>query len=275
MRVTVLTTGLGLPAAAPGADRQGRPVSLSDVKAVVRTLRAARAALAAVAIQVPRRRLVGMAAVIVILIAFAWAVPLPTAVQLRDWATSVGPWFPLVFLAAHIVVTTFPFPRTAFSLAAGLMFGPVLGVSIAVAASTVSAVLAVLAIRALGWQLATTVRHPAIDRLDLRLRRRGWASVLSLRLIPAVPFAALNYAAGASSVRLMPYTLATFFGLLPGTIAIVVLGDALTGRVDPLLVLISAAIASVGVLGLVYENRLARRQRRAAPDTTAAEAVSG
>lgn len=275
MGVTALTTGHGPPSAAWHGRCHRCPVSLSNVNAVVRALRAARAALAAVAIQVPRRRLVAMAALIVILVAFAWAVPLPTAVQLRDWATSVGPWFPLVFLAGHVVVTTFPFPRTAFSLAAGLMFGPVLGVSIAVAASTVSAVLAVLAIRALGWQLASMVRHPAVDRLDLRLRRRGWASVLSLRLIPAVPFAALNYAAGASSVRLVPYTVATFFGLLPGTIAVVVLGDALTGRVDPLLVLISAAIACVGLLGLVYENRLARRQRTAAPDARPADAVSG
>lgn len=201
-----------------------------------------------------------MAIGIVILIAFAWAVPLPTAVQLRDWATSVGPWFPLVFLAAHIVVTTFPFPRTAFSLAAGLLFGPALGAPIAVAASTVSAVLAVLLIRALGWQLSTLVGHPGVDRLDERLQRRGWPSVLSLRLIPVVPFAMLNYAAGASSVRVVPYTLATLVGLAPGTVAVVVLGDALTGRVDPLLVAVSAGIAAVGVVGLIYEARVHRRR---------------
>ena len=165
-----------------------------------------------------------------------------------------------MFLISHIVVTTFPFPRTAFSLAAGLMFGPALGAAIAVAASTVSALLAVLMIRALGWQLSAMVSHPAVERLDTRLRHRGWPAVLSLRLIPAVPFAVLNYAAGASAVRLVPYTVATFFGLLPGTVAVVVLGDALTGRVDPLLVLISAGIASVGVLGLVYESRVHRRR---------------
>ena len=86
-----------------------------------------------------------IAAAIVILVAVALLVPLPTAVQLRDWATSVGPWFPLAFLAAHVVVTVFPFPRTAFTLAAGLLFGPLLGVSIAVVASTFSAVIALLA----------------------------------------------------------------------------------------------------------------------------------
>lgn len=222
--------------------------------------------MAAAALQVSGRRLAAISAAIVILVALAWWVPIPTAVQMRDWATSVGAWFPLVFLAAHIVVTTFPFPRTAFTLAAGLLFGPLLGVTIAVAASTISALLAVLLIRALGWQLSHLVSHPAVDRIDERLRQRGWPSVIALRLIPAVPFAVLNYAAGASAVRLLPYAVATFVGLLPGTAAVVILGDALTGRVDPLLVLISAATASLGVLVLLYENRVQRR--RQTPVTT-------
>lgn len=238
------------------------------MKAVVRTLQAVRAVqatVAAAALQVPRRRLIAIAAAIVILVAVAWWVPIPNALELRDWATSVGAWFPLVFLATHIVVTTLPFPRTAFTLAAGLLFGPLLGIAIAVAASTISALLAVLFIRALGWQLNNLVSHPAVDRIDVRLRRRGWPSVIALRLIPAVPFAVLNYAAGASAVRLLPYSLATFFGLLPGTAAVVILGDALTGRVNPLLVLISAATASIGVFVLLYENRVQRR--RPAPVT--------
>lgn len=225
----------------------------------VRTLRSVRSAVVATARQVPKRRIVTTAIVGVILVAVALLVPLPTAVQLRDWATSLGAWFPLAFLGAHIVVTVFPFPRTAFTLAAGLLFGPLLGISIAVLASTVSALLAVLLVRAVGWQFHRLVSHPAVDSLDARLRRRGWPAILSLRMIPAVPFSVLNYAAGASSVRLLPYTLATLVGLLPGTVAVVVLGDALTGNVNPLLVLVSLLTASLGLAGLMYETRHHRR----------------
>lgn len=225
------------------------------------TLLTVRSAVLATARQVSRTRLVVTAAATVILVAVAVLVPLPTAVQMRDWATSVGAWFPLAFLAAHVVVTVFPFPRTAFTLAAGLLFGPALGIAIAVAASTLSAVIALLLVRALGWQLSALVSHPAVDSLDARLRSRGWPAILSLRLIPAVPFSVLNYAAGASAVRLVPYLLATFVGLLPGTAAVVVLGDALTGNVSPLLVLISLCTASLGVAGLVYEMRHHRRHQ--------------
>jgi uncharacterized membrane protein YdjX (TVP38/TMEM64 family) len=197
---------------------------------------------------------------IVILVAVAVFVPMPTAVQLRDWATSVGPWFPLAFLAAHLVVTVFPFPRTAFTLAAGLLFGPALGVGLAVLASTASALVALWLVRAVGWQLDRLVSHPAIDTVDARLRRRGWPVVFSLRLIPAVPFSVINYAAGASTVRTVPYTLATFVGLIPGTLAVVVLGDALTGHISPLLFVVSLYTGSIGVVGLALEFRAHRRE---------------
>ncbi|QUR69700.1 hypothetical protein F6B93_09565 [Mycobacterium spongiae] len=206
-------------------------------------------------------RAVGAVVGITILVVAALLVPLPTAVQLRDWATSVGPWFPLTFLVAHTVATVVPLPRTAFTLAAGLLFGPVFGVVIAVLASTTSAVLAMLLVRAAGWRLNGLVRHRAVDRLDERLRERGWLPIVSLRLIPAVPFAALNYAAGASAVRVLPYSLATVGGLLPGTAAVVILGDALTGHPNPLLILVSLCTASVGLAGLVFEIRHYRRQR--------------
>jgi uncharacterized membrane protein YdjX (TVP38/TMEM64 family) len=245
---------------------------LIDVKPVVSTVRAVCGAIVTTAAQLPRRRVVLLAAAIVILVAVAVLVPLPTAVQLRDWATSVGPWFPLAFLGAHIVVTVFPFPRTAFTLAAGLLFGPLLGVAIGVVASTASAIIALVLVRAAGWQLSRLVDHPQVDVLDARLRARGWPAILSMRMIPAVPFSVLNYAAGASAVRVAPYALASFFGLMPGTAAVVILGDALTGNVSPLLFLVSLCTASLGVAGMVYEIRTHRRHhRRHAGDETATE----
>ena len=80
-----------------------------------------------------------------------------------------------------------------------------------------------------------------------------------LRLIPAVPFSVINYAAGASAVKVLPYTLATVVGLTPGTLAVVVLGDALTGHISPALFVVSLCTASIGVVGLVYEFRAHRR----------------
>jgi uncharacterized membrane protein YdjX (TVP38/TMEM64 family) len=229
-------------------------VATPNVRRGLSALRSVGSATVAAAQQVSRTRLLlsGIGAAVVITVVLL--VPLPTAVQLRDWATSVGPWFPLAFLLAHVVITVLPFPRTVFTLSAGLLFGPGLGVAIAVTASAVSAV------RALGWRVASLVSHPRVDALDSQLRARGWPAVLSLRLIPAVPFSVLNYAAGASAVRVMPYLLATVAGLVPGTAAVVILGDAMTGNVSPLLLMVSVCTAAVGLSGLVHEARRYRRE---------------
>jgi uncharacterized membrane protein YdjX (TVP38/TMEM64 family) len=48
----------------------------------------------------------------------------------------------------------------------------------------------------------------------------------------------VNFPAGLSSIRLVPYLVATAVGLLPGMITVVVLGDALAGRTDPALIVV-------------------------------------
>jgi uncharacterized membrane protein YdjX (TVP38/TMEM64 family) len=96
-----------------------------------------------------------------------------------------------------------------------------------------------------------------------------------LRLIAAVPFSAINYAAGASAVRVLPYGVATLAGLLPGTAAVVILGDALAGHPSPLLYLVWLSIGTLGVAGLVIEIRQYRQHhRRRTQGTSQGEAPS-
>ncbi|MGW6376657.1 TVP38/TMEM64 family protein [Rhodococcus sp. NPDC055112] len=191
------------------------------------------------------------------LLVAALIVPHPSVDEVREWARSVGPAFPLVFFAVHALVTVAPVPRTVFTLSAGVLFGAATGILIAVAATTVSAVLALLLVRAVGRDaFASRMTHPAIQAIDDRLARRGWLAVGSLRLIAAVPFSVINYCSGVSSVRLLPYMLATLAGVLPGTIGVVVLGNALGGDTNPALLAFSAVCIAIGVIGLVLDARM-------------------
>ncbi|MCC3313230.1 TVP38/TMEM64 family protein [Nocardia africana] len=206
------------------------------------------------------------------LVAVAVLAPHPAPQQIREWADSVGPMFPLLFFLVHALVTVAPFPRTVFTLSAGLLFGPILGIALAVAATTVSAVLALLLVRALDReQVAARLNHPAVQAVDRRLARRGWLAVGSLRLIAPVPFSVINYCAGLSSVRMMPYLLATFVGIIPGTIGVVVLGDALTGRTNPGLLVLSGVCITIGVIGLIVDARWGADQFAALPTDAAEE----
>lgn len=203
------------------------------------------------------RRILGILVVLVALAAAAVLIPRPTIAEIRGWSETIGPMFILVFFLVHTVVTIAPVPRTMFTLSAGVLFGAGTGIAVSVAATTVSAVLALLLVRRIGrGAVSSYLTHPAAKAVDLRLARRGWLAVGSLRLIAPAPFSVVNYCCAISSVRLVPYTLATIVGILPGTIGVVLLGDALTGRTNPALMAVTAVCLLVGVVGLWLEARL-------------------
>ncbi len=191
------------------------------------------------------------------LIVVASVLPVPSPLQMRTWAQSIGLAAPLLFLLGHTLVTVAPIPRTMFTLAAGLLFGPVLGVMLSLGATTLSAVLAFGLVRRLARGLVLPLSdHKVLRTVDARLRRRGWLAVASLRLIPAVPFSVLNYCSALSSIRFRHY-LAGTVGIVPGSVAVVVLGDALTGKTSPALLAVSLGAAAVGAFGLIIEARWA------------------
>lgn len=230
--------------------RSGLPAVASFLwRFSARTARSAR--------EVSRTRVLGALLVLAAAALVVVYVPIPTTADMRTWATELGPWFPLAFWATHVVVTVFPIPRTVFTVSAGLLFGVAEGVALAVSASTVSAVLAFLLARSLGrGYVASKLTFPAFREVDARLARRGWLAVASLRLMAPIPFSVLNYCCGLSSVRLLPYTLATAAGLLPGSVGIIMLAEVVTGDTDPRMLAISAACLAVGLLGLVVDSRL-------------------
>ncbi|MDQ3826736.1 MAG: TVP38/TMEM64 family protein [Actinomycetota bacterium] len=203
----------------------------------------------------PRTRLL-LALFLLLAVTVAVAmVPLPTPLQMRIWAQSIGVAAPLLFLVGHALVTVAPIPRTVFTLAAGLLFGPVLGVGLSLVATTLSAVLAFGLVRWLaGGAIRPYLNGRVLRAVDTRLRRRGWLAVASLRLIPAVPFSMLNYCSALSSISFRHY-LAGTAGIVPGSVAVVVLGDALTGTTSPTLLAVSLAAAAIGVIGLIVELR--------------------
>lgn len=203
-----------------------------------------------------RRNLLVAAAIIVVAVTAATVAPYPSIAQIRGWSDSVGPVFVMLFFLAQVVMTVTPVPRTVFTLSAGVLFGPIIGVAVTITATTVSAVIAFTMVRALGRNaVRARLSHPKVLAVDERLSRRGWMAVASLRLIAIVPFAVVNYCCALSSVRLLPYTAATVAGMLPGTLGVVLLGDALTGRTNPALTAVTIVCLLLGAAGLLIELR--------------------
>ncbi|MBC3763573.1 TVP38/TMEM64 family protein [Quadrisphaera oryzae] len=170
-----------------------------------------------------------------------------------------GPWAPLLFGAVYAAATLAPLPKSLMSAAAGAVFGLPLGAAVVWAAAVVGAGMAFWLARLLGRDAATRLTRGHLARVDDLVQRHGLFAVLGLRLVPVVPFTAVNYASGFTAVRFGSYLLATAVGILPGTLAFVALGAYGT---DPTSLPFLTATAVLVVLTLVAAVAARRRHRR-------------
>jgi len=94
-------------------------------------------------------------------------------------------------------------------------------------AANIGATAAFLLARALGREGIERLLGGRLKGLDAATGQHGFVGLLILRLIPLVPFNALNFGAGLTAMRWRDYVLATVIGILPGTIVYVFSADAL------------------------------------------------
>ena len=154
----------------------------------------------------------------------ALSVDLPSAAALRTRIDSYGWLAPLVFVGGYAVITLAPVPKNVLSVVGGLMFGLVSGVLLVWVAALVGALMAFGLGRLLGREAVERLTSTRVHQVDELLARRGLLAVVSARLIPVVPFTAINYSAGLSGIRVWPYIVGTALGIIPGTVLYVALG---------------------------------------------------
>jgi uncharacterized membrane protein YdjX (TVP38/TMEM64 family) len=113
------------------------------------------------------------------------------------------------------------------TLGAGFLFGLPFGFAVVSAASTLGAALAFLVGRYFlrGWVEQRLDNVPRFAALDRAIGERGWLIVLLTRLSPVFPFNLLNYALGLTGVRFTSYVVASWIGMMPGTLLYVYLGS--------------------------------------------------
>ena len=144
------------------------------------------------------------------------------------WVAHLGVWGVLLFILAYIFATVLFFPASILTIGAGFIFGVLLGTAIVSIAAAVGAALAFLIARYLARdQIEHRVaNNPRFKRIDRAIGERGAKLVFLLRLSPLIPFNLSNYFYGLTSVKFWPYVLASWIGMLPGTLLYVYLGAA-------------------------------------------------
>lgn len=169
-------------------------------------------------------RLAGLVAVVAVVAVTAATIGLPSAAQLRATFAGMGWWAGAGFAVLYAAVALSPLPKTVFTLAAGALFGVAEGLPAVLAGATAGAVAAFYLSRVLGRDAVRRLTGVRLNRFDDLLARSGLTAVLVARLVPVVPFTAVNYVAGLTAVRLRDFLLGTVVGIVPATTAYVTIG---------------------------------------------------
>jgi uncharacterized membrane protein YdjX (TVP38/TMEM64 family) len=161
----------------------------------------------------------------------------PTEVWLQQiiaWIQGLGVWGGVVFALIYIAGTVLFVPGSVLTVGAGFLFGLVWGTVIVSAASTLGALAALLVGRYLARDAVRerVEDHPRFHALYRAIEKDDFKVVLLTRLVPIFPFNFLNYAFGLTEVSWRKYTLASWLGMLPGTVVYVYAGAAASSVVQ-------------------------------------------
>ena len=198
--------------------------------------------------------------------------------EAREWIASLDAWGPVAFVLLYVAATVAALPGSAITVAAGALFGSVLGVVVVSVASTLGASLSFLIARYFARD--ATARWLAgsekFSRLDSLTEDHGAIIVALTRLVPIFPFNLLNYGFGLTRVAFWTYVSWSWLCMLPGTVLYVVGADALAkgvaqGRV-PWALLGTMAGAAVALALLVRSARRALQEKETTTKTQVAAA---
>jgi len=162
------------------------------------------------------------------------------------------PWqTALAYFGAYVAVTGLSLPGAAvMTLLGGAVFGLWWGTLIVSFASSIGATLAFLASRFLlrDWVQGRYGQH--LRAVNEGFAREGGLYLFTLRLIPAVPFFAINLAMGLVPIRAWTFYWVSQLGMLAGTVVYVNAGRQLAQIDSPQGILSPGLIGAFLLLGL-------------------------
>jgi uncharacterized membrane protein YdjX (TVP38/TMEM64 family) len=136
-------------------------------------------------------------------------------------------WAPVAFVVIYSVATALALPGSLLTIAGGAVFGFWWGAVFNSIGANIGANAAFGFSRTLGRDGIERIGGKRLQGLDRATSEHGLVGLLILRLIPLVPFNALNFGSGLTAIRWGHYALATVVGILPGTLVYTFFADAL------------------------------------------------
>ncbi len=125
----------------------------------------------------------------------------------------------LIFIVVYALTAFFLIPGSILTVAAGVAYG-LWAFPLVIAGATLGSAISFLAARHVFHDKVQSRigEYPKFSAVNEAIREEGWRVVFLLRLSPALPFSLQNWFLGLMPVGFWPSQIATFFGIMPGTL---------------------------------------------------------
>lgn len=172
-------------------------------------------------------RLLKIAIIAAIILVAAFLMQKIGVSELRELIGEHVLFAPMIYVLCFAILPIFLFPVPILAVVAGAAFGLFAGSLYTIIGAMINSVLMFYIARFLGFRAVSDFTQNSKSKILKTLGEPGgkFSLILILRLMPLVPYNALNYACGVMNVSLRDYVVATFVGIVPATFIMVNLGE--------------------------------------------------
>ncbi len=181
--------------------------------------------------------------------------------QFRARVDAFGIWGPLAYILFYFFRPLILLPAGITSACAGVIWGPLKGFIILQIAANISAVGEFFIARYFARGAVEKMLKGRIAKIDAAVKRRGFISVLLIRIIPNVAWDIQNLSLGLTKVSFRDYFWGTLIGIIPGSFALVYFGGALIKVLSNPKNLWQMVLAAVLLAGVYYLQKFLRRRK--------------
>ena len=141
----------------------------------------------------------------------------------------------ILFTIIYVISIAISLPIGSFlTFIGGYIFGAYYGFFSVIIGATVGALILFMIIKVGILRTIGSIHQKSelINKIKFGIDKNIWSYLFFIRFFPIFPFWFVNIAPAILGVRLLPYTVTTFFGIMPGSLSIILIGSGVEDIVN-------------------------------------------
>lgn len=177
-----------------------------------------------------RKKIVSITFILIMVLITYFIFKIFTPEKIRNIIQSYGKNSAIIYILLFSILPIFFFPVPILALAAGISFGLFEGVIYTIIGAMINSSIMFIMAKKFAKDKVLKIFKKKIskkwyDKIINAEKNKGIFIIFLMRLLPIAPYNVINYLSGLTEISFFKYSLATFFGIIPGTFVFLNVGD--------------------------------------------------